>query len=219
MIFKRILKQKIQLGCCSQKVGYGRAPTRCCGSGSHVVWKRIRKLRLLWRQAVGSLLKKGEEAGRRREEEKEESEEEYNQRFVDFKPHSLIAQNEGRAAQTQHSNLQPPCFHELESRGTKARASVRRKKPPSFCGGGVLEGAAKSRRKKARRLEDMLKTAMDIRHVCDSCHPNSQVPLFMVLVVSLPARLAESCRHIKQSPFLSNLRDSRHVVPYRALSQ
>ena len=36
--------------------------------------------------------------------------------------------------------------------------------------GGFLEGSAKSRRKKVRRLR---MAAMDVRHVCDSCHSDS----------------------------------------------
>ena len=40
-----------------------------------------------------------------------------------------------------------------DSRGTKARASVRGRKPPGVCGGWILEGAAKSRRKKCAVFE------------------------------------------------------------------
>ena len=75
--------------------------------------------------------------------------------------------------------------------------------------------------------------AVDVRHVCDSRHLQSQVPILMIFVMCLPARLAESCRHINQSPGLqaatdvcvscvftisnANLNDAR-VVPYKALS-
>ena len=52
-------------------------------------------------------------------------------------------------------------------------------------------------------------TGVDVRHVCDSWHSVPQVPIVMILVMCLPARLAESCRRIKQSPCLQAAADVR----------
>ena len=88
-------------------------------------------------------------------------------------------------------------IHILESRGTKSRASVR-KKPPGFCGGG-----------KERQGRDVKKCA-----VFERCRNDSNgrktclrlLPLTLpsanleILVMCRPAKLAKSCRHIKQNP-------------------
>ena len=46
-------------------------------------------------------------------------------------------------------------------------------------------------------------TAMDVGHVCDSCHSHPQVPILMMLVMCLPSRLAERlaelCRRISKA--------------------